>query len=182
MILFIGQVERGFIGRGAFQEVDYRRMFGGVAKWVTEIDSLERIPEIVSTAFSIARSGRPGPVVISLPEDVLFDTGGATDAAAVRIVQAAPNPAAMAELKRLLDSAKSRLWWWAERDGIGQQRRRCSASSSPMICLWPLRSGVRICSTIAMSTTWASSVSAPAQIDRAHARRRSPVGHRLASR
>ncbi|WP_144111867.1 thiamine pyrophosphate-binding protein [Paraburkholderia sp. BCC1886] len=109
MILFIGQVERGFIGRGAFQEVDYRQMFGGLAKWVTEIDSLERIPEIVAKAFSIALSGRPGPVVISLPEDVLFNAGEVADAAPVRIAQAAPTVAAMAELKSLLDAAKKPL-------------------------------------------------------------------------
>ncbi|MDR5733940.1 thiamine pyrophosphate-binding protein [Caballeronia sp. LZ025] len=106
MILFIGQVEQSLIGRGAFQEVDYRQMFGGVAKWVTEIDSLERIPEIVSKAFSIAMSGRPGPVVISLPEDVLFDSGEVADAAPVRIVQAAPTPAAMDELQTLLNEAQ----------------------------------------------------------------------------
>ncbi|MDR5781151.1 thiamine pyrophosphate-binding protein [Caballeronia sp. LZ065] len=105
MILFIGQVEQGFIGRGAFQEVDYRQMFGGIAKWVTEIDSLERIPEIVSKAFSIALSGRPGPVVISLPEDVLFDSGDVADAAPVRVAQTAPTPEAMAELQRLLKEA-----------------------------------------------------------------------------
>jgi acetolactate synthase I/II/III large subunit len=109
MILFIGQVERNFIGREAFQEVDYRRMFGGLAKWVTEIDSLERIPEIVSKAFSIAMSGRPGPVVIGLPEDVLFNSGVAADAPAVRIAQAAPDAAAMAELSDLLAEAQQPL-------------------------------------------------------------------------
>lgn len=109
MILFIGQVERGMLGRGAFQEVDYRKMFGGLAKWVTEIDSTERIPEIVSKAFSIAMSGRPGPVVISLPEDVLFNAGVIADAPPVRITQAAPEAAAMAELQTLLDAARKPL-------------------------------------------------------------------------
>jgi len=109
MILFIGQVGRDFLGRGAFQEVDYRQMFGGLAKWVTEIDSLERIPEIVSKAFSIAMSGRPGPVVISLPEDVLFNSGMVADAAPVRVAQAAPEASAMAELQTLLDDARKPL-------------------------------------------------------------------------
>jgi acetolactate synthase-1/2/3 large subunit len=109
MILFIGQVERGFIGRGSFQEVDYRQMFGGLAKWVTEIDSLERIPEIVSKAFSVALSGRPGPVVVALPEDVLFGSGTVDDAPAVRVTQAAPSTDAMNELRALLAAAQRPL-------------------------------------------------------------------------
>src|SRR5512139_1101901 len=64
MILFIGQIARRIRDREAFQEVDYRRFFGGVAKWVTEIDDPARIPELVTRAFSVATSGRPGPVVV----------------------------------------------------------------------------------------------------------------------
>jgi acetolactate synthase-1/2/3 large subunit len=109
MILFVGQVERGFLGREGFQEVNYRQMFGGLAKWVTEIDSLERIPEIVSAAFSVALSGRPGPVVVSLPEDVLFGSGAVEDAPPVRVAQAAPDAAAMAELRTLLAGASRPL-------------------------------------------------------------------------
>jgi acetolactate synthase I/II/III large subunit len=109
MILFIGQVERGFIGRGAFQEVDYRQMFGGIAKWVTEIDSIERIPEIVSKAYSVALSGRPGPVVVALPEDVLFDSVEVNDAPPVRTAQAAPAPEALEELRGLLGEAQRPL-------------------------------------------------------------------------
>lgn len=71
MILFIGQVERGFLGREAFQEVDYVQMFSGLAKWAAEINDGERIPEFVARAMAIATSGRPGPVVLSLPEDIL---------------------------------------------------------------------------------------------------------------
>jgi acetolactate synthase-1/2/3 large subunit len=109
MILFIGQVERGFIGRGAFQEVDYRQMFGGIAKWVTEIDSIERIPEIIAKAYSVAMSGRPGPVVIALPEDVLFSSAEVNDALPVRIAQAAPEPQAMDALRTLLAQAERPL-------------------------------------------------------------------------
>ncbi|MGF1630776.1 MAG: thiamine pyrophosphate-binding protein [Kiloniellaceae bacterium] len=71
MILFIGQVGRGMTEREAFQEIDYRRMFGQMAKWVAEIDDAQRIPEMVSRAFHTATSGRPGPVVLALPEDML---------------------------------------------------------------------------------------------------------------
>src|SRR5437868_1198634 len=80
MILFIGQVARGMLGREAWQEVDFRQMFGGMAKWVVEIDRAERIPELVSRAFHIAVSGRPGPVVVSLPEDMLAEEVGMVDA------------------------------------------------------------------------------------------------------
>ncbi|MGV8918084.1 MAG: thiamine pyrophosphate-binding protein [Pseudomonas sp.] len=109
MILFIGQVESSFMGREAFQEVDYRQMFGGLAKWVTEIDILERIPEIVAKAFSIAMSGRPGPVVIGLPEEVLFGSGLCADAPAVRLSHAMPDLAAMDELHGLLSKARQPL-------------------------------------------------------------------------
>ncbi|MGR3465933.1 thiamine pyrophosphate-binding protein [Limimaricola sp.] len=71
MVLFVGQIARGDRDREAFQEVDYRAMFGGLAKWVAEIDDAARIPEYVGRAFEVAMSGRPGPVVLALPEDVL---------------------------------------------------------------------------------------------------------------
>ncbi|MFT4076378.1 MAG: thiamine pyrophosphate-binding protein [Asticcacaulis sp.] len=80
MILLIGQVERAMLGRGAFQEMDYQQVFGSVAKWVVEITDAKRIPEIVARAFRVAMQGRPGPVVISLPEDVLTDMEDVTDA------------------------------------------------------------------------------------------------------
>ena len=101
MILFVGQIDNAFRDREAFQEVDYRQMFGGIAKWATEIDRVERIPEIVAKAFAIAQSGRPGPVVIGLPEDVLFGEAPQALAPQVRITQSAPAPAAMEELKAL---------------------------------------------------------------------------------
>ncbi len=73
MILFIGQVARDMIEREAFQEIDYRRMFGQMAKWVAQIDDASRMQEFVSRAFRVAMSGRPGPVVLALPEDMLYD-------------------------------------------------------------------------------------------------------------
>ncbi|PIE10793.1 MAG: thiamine pyrophosphate-binding protein [Rhodobacterales bacterium] len=71
MILFVGQIDRGHRDREAFQEVDYRAFFGPLVKWVTEVDQTERLPEYLSRAFSVAMSGRPGPVVLALPEDML---------------------------------------------------------------------------------------------------------------
>nr|WP_314580751.1 thiamine pyrophosphate-binding protein [uncultured Pseudomonas sp.] len=109
MILFVGQIESSFKGREAFQEVDYPQMLGGLAKWATEIDSIERIPEIVSKAFSIAMSGRPGPVVIALPEEVLFGSADVADAQPVRITRAAPDSVALEEMRGLLAAAKQPL-------------------------------------------------------------------------
>ncbi|SDI91227.1 acetolactate synthase-1/2/3 large subunit [Pseudomonas delhiensis] len=109
MILFVGQVESAFKGREAFQEVDYRQMFGGLAKWVTEIDDIRRIPEVVAQAFAVAQSGRPGPVVVGLPEEVLFGTAQVTDAPAPRIPQVAPPLAALEELRSLLARARKPL-------------------------------------------------------------------------
>lgn len=82
MILFVGQIARDHIGREAFQEVDYQAMFGSLAKWVVEITNADRIPEILARAFHTAVSGRPGPVVISLPEDMLVDSCHEPDCAA----------------------------------------------------------------------------------------------------
>ena len=73
MILFVGQIARDMREREAFQELDYRAVFGTIAKWATEIDDPARIPELVSRAFYTATSGRPGPVVIALPEDMLTE-------------------------------------------------------------------------------------------------------------
>lgn len=109
MILFIGQVDSAFKGREGFQEVDYVQMFGGLAKWVTEIDDLERIPEIVARAFSVAMSGRPGPVVIGLPEQALFGSGVVVDAAPVRVARAAPEAAALEQMQSLLAAARQPL-------------------------------------------------------------------------
>lgn len=79
MILLIGQVERGMRGRDAFQEVDYRDMFRPMTKWVAEVDSIKRIPEFIRRAYAVAMSGRRGPVVLSLPEDMLFESGMVED-------------------------------------------------------------------------------------------------------
>lgn len=110
MILFIGQVARSQIEREAFQEIDYRRMFGQVAKWVAQIDDPARIPELVARAFSVAMSGRPGPVVLALPEDMLTETVAApVTARHVRPAEAAPGPDHMAEVARMLAAAERPL-------------------------------------------------------------------------
>lgn len=91
MILFVGQIAREHKGREAFQEVDYAAVFGSMTKWAAEIDDAARIPEMVARAFQIATSGRPGPVVLALPEDVLDGLVTCADATPYRAVAAAPS-------------------------------------------------------------------------------------------
>ncbi len=109
MILFIGQVGRGMIDREAFQEVDYRRMFGRMAKWVAQIDDAARIPEYISRAFHTAVSGRPGPVVLALPEDMLRESAEVSDPEPYKRVEAHPSAEAMDEFRGLLAKAKRPL-------------------------------------------------------------------------
>ncbi len=106
MLVFVGQVGNDFVDREAFQEVDYRRMYGPLTKWVAQIDRAERIPEYVSHAFHVATAGRPGPVLLALPEDMLFSEAAVADAPRFRTPRAAPSRADMEELGRLLANAK----------------------------------------------------------------------------
>jgi acetolactate synthase-1/2/3 large subunit len=124
MILFIGQVERAMLGRGAFQEMDYGAFFGATAKWVAQIEDAARIPEILQRAFHVAMQGRPGPVVIALPEDVLTEMAAVADAPRVEPAPIWPGLTQMAELQKML--------WAAERPivilgGGGWSERACAA-------------------------------------------------------
>jgi acetolactate synthase-1/2/3 large subunit len=138
MILFVGQIERGMREREAFQEVDYRAVFGKLAKWVTEIDDVARIPELVSRAFHIATSGRPGPVVIALPEDMLTE---------VMELQAAPVPCATAHYRTVEASpGKAQLQEFAE---------RLSQAQRPMLILGGSRWSAQACAQVAdFATAW----------------------------
>ncbi|MGN6461811.1 MAG: thiamine pyrophosphate-binding protein, partial [Pseudolabrys sp.] len=106
MIVFVGQVGRDMREREAFQELDYRAVFGTMAKWATEIDDPARIPEIVSRAFHTACNGRPGPVVVALPEDMLRERMVVPDATAFQHVETWPGPAEMRRLQAMLGAAK----------------------------------------------------------------------------
>ena len=106
MIMFVGQVGREMRDREAFQELDYRAVFGTMAKWATEIDDPSRIPEIVSRAFHTACYGRPGPVVIALPEDMLRDRVSVADATAFTQMENWPGAEDMSRLQKLLGEAK----------------------------------------------------------------------------
>jgi acetolactate synthase-1/2/3 large subunit len=106
MILFVGQVARSDLQRQAFQEVDVQRMYGQLAKWVAQIEDARRIPEFVARAFALATSGRPGPVVIALPEDMLREEATAADAEPYKIVQAHPGPSELGQMREMLAHAK----------------------------------------------------------------------------
>lgn len=106
MILFVGQIARDMRGREAFQEVDYRQTFGDLAKWVEEIDRADRIPEILSHAWHVAMSGRPGPVVLALPEDMLRDNVDVAAGPKVEVANPAPNVTEVQRFETLLTQAK----------------------------------------------------------------------------
>ncbi len=109
MIVFVGQVPGEFVDREAFQEIDYRRMYGSVAKWAAQIDRADRIPEYVAHAYRIAMSGRPGPVVLALPEDMLAATAACADAPRVQALAAAPDAGAVSAARDLLAGAQRPL-------------------------------------------------------------------------
>jgi acetolactate synthase-1/2/3 large subunit len=109
MILFIGQVGTDFMDREAFQEIDYRRMYGQMAKWVAQIDRADRIPEYLARAFQVATSGRPGPVVLALPEDMLIAQAEVADTRRYQPVQASPSAAQIDTLRGMLLDAKKPL-------------------------------------------------------------------------
>jgi len=106
MVVLVGQVARHQIDREAFQEVDFRKMYAPLAKWVTQIDMTERVPELLNQAFQVAVSGRPGPVVVALPEDMLRETAAAVPIGPYHAVRAHPGAADLAELRRLLAAAE----------------------------------------------------------------------------
>jgi acetolactate synthase-1/2/3 large subunit len=138
LILFIGQVGNDFIDREAFQEVDYRRMYGQMAKWVAQIDRAERIPEYLARAFQVATSGRPGPVVLALPEDMLTATAAVADTRRYQPVQASPSAAQIAQLRGLLAQARRPLLLlgggtWNEQ-ACADLRRFAEANALPVAC------------------------------------------------
>lgn len=109
MILLVGQIARDTTDREAFQEVDYRAMFGPIAKWATQIDDARRIPEYMARAFRVATSGRPGPVVVALPEDMLTERVAVADARPYTATGAGITPESVEALKAELTAAKRPL-------------------------------------------------------------------------
>jgi acetolactate synthase-1/2/3 large subunit len=106
LILLVGQVAANHEEREAFQEIDYRRMFAPLAKWVAQIEQVDRIPELLARAYATACAGRPGPVVLALPEDMLAAESGAPDAPPFRVIQPSPDAGDIAALRDLLARAE----------------------------------------------------------------------------
>jgi acetolactate synthase-1/2/3 large subunit len=107
LVMFVGQIGREMREREAFQELDYRAVFGSMAKWATEIDDPARVPEIVSRAFHTAANGRPGPVVVAIPEDMLTERVAVTDAPPFALIETSPGPAEMEKFAQMLADARS---------------------------------------------------------------------------
>ena len=106
-MLLVGQVERAARGREAGQEIDYTHFFGSLAKWVIEVSDPRRVPAVLSRAFHLARSGRPGPVVVSLPRDMLDETADIPLVEPYPVLRANPEPALIQEMVQRLGAAKS---------------------------------------------------------------------------
>ena len=109
LILLVGQVASDQVEREAFQEIDFRRMFGPMAKWVAQVDRADRIPEYVARAFTTACAGRPGPVVLALPEDMLTSETDVADALPFQVIQAHPGGDQVEQLRGLLERAERPL-------------------------------------------------------------------------
>lgn len=140
LLLLVGQVPRGVLGREAFQELDYRPFFQPLAKWVAEADDPARLPELLARAFRVATSGRPGPVVLALPEDVLAEESDVADAAPAPAVEAAPGREELARARELLDRASRPLviaggtpWSAQAHDDLGSW---CAESGLPVATAW----------------------------------------------
>jgi acetolactate synthase-1/2/3 large subunit len=138
LILFIGQVGNDFVDREAFQEIDYRRMYGQMAKWVAQIDRAERVPEYIARAFQVATSGRPGPVVLALPEDMLVAQAAVADTRRYQPTQAAPAAAQIDQLRTMLATARNPLLllgggtWTAQ--ACADVTRFAEANALPVAC------------------------------------------------
>jgi acetolactate synthase I/II/III large subunit len=138
MLLLVGQIPRAFRGREAWQELDYARVFGGIAKAAWEVEDAARVPEDVARAYSLALSGRPGPVVLGLPEDVLAEGADVADAAPVAIERPSPGARELERLRELLARAERPLvvvgeGGWTQDTGDGVLAF-CEANDLPVAC------------------------------------------------
>jgi acetolactate synthase-1/2/3 large subunit len=138
MLLLVGDVPRAFRGREAWQEVEYPRVFGGLAKAAWHVDDAARIPEHIARAFSLTLTGRPGPVVLALPEDVLAETTEAADAAPVQVPRPVPRQEDLDRLGNLLAAAERPLVvvgeaGWTQQTG-DDVRAFCEANELPVAC------------------------------------------------
>jgi acetolactate synthase I/II/III large subunit len=133
LVMFVGQVAREMRDREAFQELDYRAVFGSMTKWTAEIDDPARVPEIVSHAFHTAANGRPGPVVVAIPEDMLVERIAVADAPPFALIETSPGPAEMRKFAEMLGAARAPImllggsrWSQAASDAVGRFAQKYS--------------------------------------------------------
>ena len=151
MIVFVGQVGGDMVDREAFQEVDYRRMFGSVAKWAAQIDRAERIPEYVAHAYRVAMSGRPGPVVLALPEDMLTSRAACADAPRVGALPPRTRARTTWRGRGRCSPARARRWCSsAAAAGTPTPAPRSRAFAEANALPVAARSATRTCSTTAI--------------------------------
>jgi acetolactate synthase I/II/III large subunit len=150
LLLLVGHVPRAFQGREAWQELDYAKSFDSIAKDAWHVDRADRLPEHVERAFSLALSGRPGPVVLALPEDVLAEEADVTDADPVRVVHPSPSNEQLGRLRELLATAERPLvivgeggWTQSTSDGV---LTFCEANELPVACAFRCQDFVDNCS------------------------------------
>jgi acetolactate synthase-1/2/3 large subunit len=140
LLLFVGQVDRESLGREAFQEIDVRAMFAPVAKATMQIESAQRIPELVARAFHLAMSGRPGPVVVGLPEDVLTERIDVPDAAPAQAVQPGVSAEQMMDLTAYLRAAQRPIMFlggsiW-DAQSCANIRTFAEVNALPVVCAY----------------------------------------------
>ena len=146
LVLLVGQIPRRDVEREAFQELDHRRVFGSMTKWVAQVDDAARIPELVQRAFRVATSGRPGPVVMALPEDMLSDEVDVTDAERYSAAQARPTPVELTRMRDLLAAAERPLVVvggqpWTQETGDAMLAW-CEAGGLPVAAAWRCQDAV----------------------------------------
>lgn len=138
MVIIAGQIRRNFWGRGSFQEIDFTRMFEPMTKWVVQVERTEDLPYYMGQAFRVAQEGRPGPVVLSLPEDMLAEHSTVGDLPALHVNRTAPDAAQMQELQAILGKAERPIlyvggsgWTAAAKKGLEQF---AAANALPVCC------------------------------------------------
>lgn len=138
MVIIAGQIRRNFWGRGSFQEIDFTRMFEPMTKWVVQVERTEDLPYYMGQAFRVAQEGRPGPVVLSLPEDMLAEHSTVGDLPVLHVNRTAPDAAQMQELQAILGKAERPIlyvggsgWTAAAKKGLEQF---AAANALPVCC------------------------------------------------
>ena len=159
VVLLIGQVSRDTLCREAFQEIDYSLFYGPIAKHVEQVHDATRLPEVMSRAFHTACNGRPGPVVVVLPEDMLEECAKVEDLPARQALKLSPNAADMARFTELLSQAKRPILLAGGATGMRPHVLHCTNLPRAGNCRWRLRGATRMFLIIPIPTTSVTSES-----------------------